>query len=218
MRLPPERAAARALAEAIERALLRFTAANVQRVLELARREDASRAADRVQLRAQRLAKAQAALRGPVLAAAEALVLRIYQAAAPSGWLCAWCDATVVRDGAPRRAAVGALLLDRHAREFARISEPIAACEPFEAEIAALAATLQAAAARGARARRLCVYTDCDALVALWLQQRRDARLGAVRALARRLQRFELRLVPRRHNRMAHRLARAAMAAARGTG
>lgn len=218
MRLPPERQAARALAAAIERALLRPAAANVQRVLELARRDGATRAADRVQLRAQRLAKAQAALRGPVLAAADALVLRIYHAAAPAGWLCAWCDATVVRDRAPPRAAVGALLLDRHAREFARISEPVAACEPFQAEIAAVAAALQAAAARGAHAPRIRVYTDCDALVALWLQRRRDARLGAVRELARRLRRFELRLVPRRHNRMAHRLARAAMAAARGTG
>jgi ribonuclease HI len=209
MRLPPEREAARALAAAIERALLRYARANVERVLELARREDASRAADRVRLRARRLAKAQAALRGPVLAAADALILRVYHAAAPAGWLCGWCDATVVRD----RAAVGALLLDRRAREFACISEPIAPCKPFEAEIAALEATLQAAAARGPQ--RICVYTDCDALVALWLQRRRDARLSAVRVLARRLRRFELRLVPRRHNKAAHQLAREATTAAR---
>jgi ribonuclease HI len=215
VRLPPERAAAPALGAAIERALLRFAPANVQRVLELARREDASRAADRVQLRAQRLAKARVPLRGPVFAAAEALVLRIYHAAAPAGWLCGWCDATVLRDGAPRRAAVGALLLDRHAREFARISTPIAACEPFEAEIAALESALRALAGRAPRVR---MHTDCDALVALWLQQRRDARLSAVRALARRLRRFELRHVPRRHNGIAHRLAREAATAARGIG
>jgi ribonuclease HI len=204
MRLPPEREAARALAAAIERALLRFVPANVERVLELARREDASRAADRVRLRAKRLVKAKAAPRGAVLAAADALVLRIYHAAAPAGWMCGWCDATVVRD----RAAVGALLLDRHAREFARVCAPIAACEPFEAEIAALEAAL-----RALRAKRVCVYTDCDALVALWLQRRRDARLAAVRALARRLRRFELRRVPRRHNKVAHQFAREALAA-----
>jgi len=209
MRLPPEREAARALAAAIERALLRFSPANVERVLELAHREDAARAADRVQLRAKRLAKAKAALRGPVLAAADALVLRIYHAAAPAGWLCAWCDATVVRD----RAAVGALLLDRRAREIARISEPIAACEPFEAEIAALEAALRALAGRAARVR---IHTDCDALVSLWLQRRRDVRLSAVRALARRLRRFELRLVPRRHNKVAHQLAREATTVTRG--
>jgi ribonuclease HI len=213
MRLRPEREPARALAAAIERALLRPAAANVQRVLELARRGDATRVADRVQLRAQRLAKAQAALRGPVLAAADELILRIYHAAAPAGWLCGWCDATVVRDGAPRRAAVGALLLGQRAREFARISEPIAGCEPFEAEIASLETALRALAGR---AQRIRVYTDCDALVSLWLQRRRDARLSAVRALARRLRRFELRLVPRRHNKVAHQLAREATAAARG--
>jgi ribonuclease HI len=210
MRLRPEREPARALAEAIERALLRYAPANVEHVLALARGKDASRVADRVQLRVKRLAKAKGAPRGPVLAAADALILRIYHAAAPAGWLCGWCDATVVRD----RAAVGALLLDRRAREFARISEAIAPCKPFAAEIAALEATLQAAAAR--RPRRVYVYTDCDALVALWLQRRRDARLSAVRALARRLRRFELRLVPRRHNKVAHQLAREATNVTRG--
>ena len=207
MRLPHEREAARSLGAALERALLHPIPANVEHVLALARHEDATRIADRVQLRARRLAKAKGTQRGPVLAAADALLLHLYQAAAPAGWLCAWCDATVTGGG----AAVGALLLDRNARELARIAESVAACAPFEAEIAALEAVLRALPRNAARVR---VHTDCDALVALWLQRRRDARLRVVRALARRLRRFELRAVPRRHNRIAHSLAREAAAAA----
>jgi hypothetical protein len=82
-----------------------------------------------------------------------------------------------------------------------------AECEPFEAEIAALEAALEATST--VAARRVRVYTDCDALVSLWLQRRQDPRLRRVRYLARRLRRFELRSLPRRHNQVVHRLARA---------
>lgn len=166
--------------------------------------EDATRAADRVQLRTRRLASARGAQRHGIFAAAQLLILQLYGAAAPAGWLCGWCDASVERGASPRRAGVGGIILDALGRELARVSEPVAEREPFEAEIAALEAVLRAAG----RARRIRIYTDCDALVSLWLERRRDPRLAAVRAAVRRLQRFELRHVPRRHNQAAHRLAR----------
>jgi ribonuclease HI len=172
-------------------------------------RENPTRAADRVQLRAKRLAKPRGARRGRILAAAQTLILQLYGAEVPADWLCGWCDATVDRDGARRRAGVGGLVLDGRGRELARISQPIPERPPFEAEIAALEAVLRAAGRRR-RARRIRVYTDCDALVSLWLQSRRDPRLAAVRSAARRLRRFELYRVPRRHNQAAHRLAREA--------
>jgi len=200
-----------ALAEAIDRALLRSAAADLQRVLGLSQREDAARMADRVQLRAKRLAKTYATQRSHVLAAASTLILRLYGAAVPADWLCGWCDATVDRDGARRYAGAGGVILDGRGREFARVCEPIAEAEPFEAEIAALEAVLRAAAGRSEHARRIRVYTDCDALVSLWLHRRRDPRLSGVRSLACRLRRLELRPVPRRHNRIAHRLAREAL-------
>jgi ribonuclease HI len=209
--------ASRVLAEAIDRALLRCAPADVQRALELAQREDPTRIADRVQLRAKRLAKTQAAQRSEIVAAAGTLIPRLYCSRAPAGWLCAWSDATVARAGATRRAAVGGVLLDNRGRELARICEPIAECEPFEAEIAASQAVLQAAAAHGARAQRIRVHTDCAALVSLWLRHRRDPRLSGLGALASRLRRFELRRVPRRHNQLAHRLAREALEAAAAT-
>jgi hypothetical protein len=200
------------LAEAIDRALLRCAPADLQRMLELARREDPTRVADRVQLRAKRLAKKQGSQRSRILASADTLILRLYLGRAPAGWLCGWCDATVARAGARRCAGVGGVLLDARGREVARFCEPIAECEPFEAEIAASQALLQAAAASGARAQRMRIYTDCAALVSLWLQRRRDPRLNGLRALASKLRRFELHRVPRRHNQVAHRLARKALA------
>lgn len=201
------REAARAAGEAVDRALLSSAPADLQSALELLQRHDAPVAADRVRLRAKRLAKTRASRRRSILDAADALVLALYRRAAPEGWLCGWCDASVGRDGQPQRAGVGAILVDARGRETARISRPGAGCEPFEAEVAALEAVLEAAA-RDDGTKRIRVYTDCTALVALWLQHRRDPRLRVVRERARRLRRFELRSLPRRHNQIAHRLAR----------
>jgi hypothetical protein len=167
-----------------------------------------------VQLRAKRLAKTHVLQRNRILGAADVLVRMLYRDSAPDGWLCAWCDASVARDRSPPRVGVGVIILDENGREAARISRPVIDCEPFEAEIAALEATLHAAAVRGAGAKRIRVHTDCDALVSLWLRHRSDRRLRVVRELAHELRRFELRGLPRRHNQFAHRLARDAAAGA----
>jgi hypothetical protein len=209
------REAARAAGEAIDHALLSSTPADVERALEVLQEHEAPSAADRVRLRAKRLAKTHESQRNSLLDAADALVLALYRRGMPGRWLCGWCDASVGPDRPPHRAGVGAILLDARGRETARISSPIAGCEPFEAEIAALEAVLDAVPPRDGATRRIRVYTDCVALVKLWLQQRRDPRLRIVRELARRFRRFELRSVPRRHNGIAHRLARDAMLASR---
>jgi ribonuclease HI len=198
---------ARATNEAIDHVLLRAALVDRQRALELTRREEPASVADRVRRRASRLAKIHGSRRSQILSAADALILALYHYAAPEGWLCGWCDASVARDGSPRRVGVGAIVLEESGRELARVSRPIAECEPFEAEIAALEAALEAIST--VAARRVRVYTDCDALVSLWLQRRQDPRLRRVRYLARRLRRFELRSLPRRHNQVVHRLARA---------
>jgi ribonuclease HI len=122
--------------------------------------------------------------------------------------MCGFCDASVAAHDDGRAAGVGSIILDASGRTVARISRRSADCEPFEAEIAALEATLDMAAGLGEGARRIRVYTDCDALVALWLQRRSDPRLRGVRALARGLRAFQLCRLPRRHNQAAHRLAR----------
>jgi hypothetical protein len=81
--------------------------------------------------------------------------------------------------------------------------------DAFQAEIAA-AFTLSRTAIDH-RAERIRVHTDCKALVELWIQHRDDLRLTQLRALARRLQRFELRAIPRLHNQPANLLARQAL-------
>jgi hypothetical protein len=199
---------ARRLQEAIDAALLQAAPEDLERALATADRRDVLKLADRVRLRAQRLARARPAQRDRVLPAADALVLALYRKAAPPGWLCGWCDASVMHEGALRRVGVGAVILDAAGRSRARVSRQIAACDPFEAEIAALEASLVAAAAHRGGAPGIRVYTDCDALVSLWLQHRDDLRLHAVRVLARKVGRFDLRSLPRRHNQVAHRLAR----------
>ena len=203
------REATRALSEAIDRALLQSSADDRRSALDLLQRRDATRLADRVRLQAARLARARTSQCKRILAAADALVLSLYHQAAPAGWLCGWCDAAVVRAGPRRAAGVGVIVFDESGREIDRICMPIAGREPFEAEIAALEATIEAVARQG-RAKCMCVYTDCAALVSLWLRQRSDPRLSAVRTLTGRLRRFELRVLPRRHNQCAHRLAREA--------
>ncbi len=164
--------------------------------------------ADRVRLQTTRLTRAYAPERGRILAAADALVLLLYHHVAPEGWRCGWCDASVARKGSERRVGVGAIIFDESGQEVCRISKRIAEREPFEAEIAALETTLEAALAHDHRANCMRVYTDCPALVSLWLRDRRDPRLSVVRELTRKLRRFELRGLPRRHNRLTHHLAR----------
>ena len=89
-----QREARRALNEAVDRALL-GSAPERQRMLELGRREDAAPLADRVRLRAMRLAKSHAAHCGQILTGAESLVLAVYRHAIPRGWMCGFCDASV---------------------------------------------------------------------------------------------------------------------------
>jgi ribonuclease HI len=200
------REAARALNEALDCALLGYPSAEWQRVLELGREHDVISLADRVRLRGMRLAKSHALHRSRILHAADGLVLAAYCHAARAGWLCGFCDASAMLRGEARGVGIGAVVLDGRGRIVAQVSRRTADCEPFEAEIAALEATLDAAA--GLDAPRIRVHTDCDALVALWLEHRRDPRLRGVRERAGRLRGFQLHSLPRRHNRTAHRLAR----------
>jgi ribonuclease HI len=200
------RDAARALNEALDCALLGYPSAEWQRVLELGRQQNVISLADRVRLRGMRLAKSHALHRSRILQAADSLVLAVYCHVARAGWLCGFCDASAMLHGKARGVGIGAIILDGRSRTMAQVSRRTADCEPFEAEIAALEATLDAAA--GLDAPRIRVHTDCDALVALWLQHRRDPRLHGVRARAGRLRGFQLHGLPRRHNQTAHRLAR----------
>jgi ribonuclease HI len=71
-----------------------------------------------------------------------------------------------------------------------------------------LAGVLRIALERGVE--RIRVHTDCKALVRLWRQNPEDRRLASARALANKLRRVVVRLVPRQRNQVANRLARSA--------
>jgi ribosomal protein L37AE/L43A len=202
------RAQARSLNAAIDRALLETAAEYSRRAVEWPVEQDTSATADRVRIRARRLAATDRMRRNRILKACDALVSSLYRRAAPAGWLCAWCDASVAADALSPVAGIGAIIQDESGQTIVKISRRIPHCDPFDAEVAALAATLEAAHALAGATARIRVYTDCPALARLWLRNPRDPRLSAVSALARRLRRFEPCALPRRHNQAAHRLAR----------
>lgn len=199
-----DRERAQRLNHAIDEALLDPGVHGVAMLYSLAGSAAPVELAERVRRRAVRLgARARKiASRGDELMAA------IYAAAPPRGWFNAWCDGSSSRTP-PVRSGVAGLVRDPGGRIAARIAHSVPGLDPFAAEIAALAAVLQAA--RDARAKQIRVHTDCLALARLWDKHRADPRLDAVRARARAFRGFALRAIPRAHNRAANRLARAAM-------
>jgi len=195
---------ARRLNQAIDRSLAEPAEGDVAALRRMAGRVPPQELAERVRLRAIRLGRRGARIHER----RDALMMAIYAAAVPRGWFVAWCDGSSSRAPAGR-AGLGGLIVNPQGEIAARIARFAADLDPFGAEIAALAAMLQVGLASGAS--RMRVHTDCSALVQLWHAQRADPRLADVRVLARKLRRFELRAVPRRHNEPANRLAREAM-------
>jgi ribonuclease HI len=159
--------------------------------------------AERVRRRATLLARRARPQTAAILDARDNLIQALYARDSPRGWCTAWCDGA---SDAPRTAGIGGLLVDLEGQVIGHWSRAIAPRDPFTTEIAALAATLEFAAAHGVD--RLRVYTDCVALVRLWHEHRTDDRLRKVRARTARIERVQLRALPRWHNQPAHRLAR----------
>lgn len=168
-------------------------------------RADVTTLCERVRRRATVLARRARTQASAILEARDRLIQALYARDSPRGWCTAWCDGSGAQPG-----AVGGVLADAHARVTEQWSRLVPARDPFATEIAALATAFEIAAAHGAA--RLRVYTDCVALVRLWHEHRADARLAVARACARQLAHVQLRALPRLHNQLANRLARAARA------
>lgn len=196
--------ATRRLNRLIDRCLQAPAPARFDAVLRAVSALEAPAVAERVRRRATVLGRVERQHRRAILKARDELVLQLYRQAAPAGWYTAWCDGSV-HGGL---ASIGGLALNPRGNRVGELSRAIGACDPFGTELAAACAVLRLALGRGAR--QVCAYTDCDALVALWLGRREDPRLHELRGLARECRRFELRRIPRQHNQPAHRLARCA--------
>ncbi len=196
---------ARRLNRLIDRCLQAPVPARFDAVLRAASVLEAPAVAERVRRRATVLGRAERQHRRAILTARDKLVLQLYRQAAPAGWYAAWCDGSV----SGGLAGIGGLLLNPRGNRVGELSRAIGACDPFGTELAAACAVLRMALGRGAQ--QVCAYTDCDALVALWMRQRDDPRLRELCALVRECRRFELRRIPRQHNQPAHRLARRAI-------
>jgi ribonuclease HI len=198
------------LNQAIDQFLLDPSSSRQDAVLRISSKWDAMQVAERVRRRATILGRVERGRRQSIIRARDRLVVMLYGHAARAGWHVAWSDASVYGDREGVRAGVGGLLLDAQGRMLAEISAPASTADALLAELMALTVVLRMALEQGVE--RLRVHTDCDALVAMWLQQRDDPRLGELRDLAGRLRGFDLHYVPRQHNQLAHRLARRAIA------
>ena len=195
---------ARHVNEVIDRALQQPTDAHFRAALRLHTTTTTQNLAERVRRRGTLLARRDRRHGAQIVQARDRLMLAIYADATPAGWHSAWCDGSIAA-GMPA-TGLGGLLMDAAGRIVAEITRRAPSLTPFEAEIAALVAILQAARAQGAR--RLRVYSDCVAAVRLWQRSRDDARLAALAALARDFRRLEICALPRLHNQPAHRLAK----------
>jgi hypothetical protein len=173
----------------VDPAMLTSTSESLHALLRLRRYVGTTALAERVRQRATALARRHRPQANAILDRRDRLIQRIYANATSTSWHTAWCDGSVDGSAGKRRAAIGVLLAGPDGHTLETLTRTVDATASFDAELAALETTLEAALAR--RIERLRVHTDC-------------------RALAGRLRRFELCAVPRLHNQPANRLARTA--------
>jgi ribonuclease HI len=193
---------------AIDKALHDLSEENLRAVLDLSAPLKLTSIAERVRRCATVLTRRDGWHWKQILEARDRLMLAIYGNAAPRGWFCAWCDGSSIEMDQGSIAGIGAVLLNSEGKLVVEITQPAGELDPFAAEIAAVEAILRAAIDYGIEQIR--VHTDCNGLVQLWLCDRDDPRLAPVRALVQAFRRFELFLVPRKHNQWADRLAKRA--------
>jgi ribonuclease HI len=194
---------------AIDAALLAATPQPLHELLASQRSVAMPALADKVRRRATQLARRMRAQRTALIQARDAIILALYARAAPKGWMTAWCDGSAKTGDAQHLAGIGGVLADHDGHVMAQVAHKLTGKSALGAEIAAASAVLTLAHDAGIARVRL--HTDCKGLVDLWLNRRGDPRLAALRAQAVRLNRLQMRLVPRQHNQKAHRLAHAAM-------
>lgn len=165
------------------------------------------RLCERIRRRAARRIRLEPCSARLTLKRRDRLIEAVYARRAGTDWV-AWCDAS----WRPGSKAVGtaARLSDREGR--IRDSVQKHSRDGLDAVAAEALAVVLAAEWTLARSEgSLTAFTDCAALVRLWREKRQDARLDRLRAAARSLAYFRLRLIPRAHNQPAHRLAREAL-------
>lgn len=197
----------------IDQALVDWSPAQQQKVLQLERTRTVRQLAQRIHKRATLLAKRQRRDANRIREARDALILALYASMAPKAWAVAWCDGSSMVIDSRRCAGIGGIVMDGDREIVASISEAIGEKSAFAAELAALASVMRAAIDHDLR--RLQVYTDNHGLAQLWREQRDDERLVDIRQLDRELERFFLKAIPRRYNQPANTLARHAARRAR---
>jgi len=193
----------------VDNALLAPTDENCERLRQLARASaPPGLLAERIRRCTTLLAKQRNYDRTALLHLRDELILIVYAAVVPKGWICGWADGASFKTDGHRQAGIGGLLVDSSGTVIERIIRLIGEESAFAAELAALIAVMQCVTER--QQKRLWLYTDNWGLVQLWNEHRDDNRLNELRRLAASLEKFTLRAIPRLHNQPANALARAA--------
>ena len=199
---------ARSLNLIIDRALIQPGKHHQQAVVALVENHDVERLADRIRRRATYLGRGLRQQAQQILSVRDELVMSLYASLTPTGWANAWCDGSSIKHDNRLSAGIGAIIVDTTNRCVAQISRNIGNKSAFEAEIAALVATLEIARLKHLECIR--VHSDNKALVQLWHERRNDPRMIPIRQIARDLKRLQIRPIPRRHNQVANALAKQA--------
>lgn len=200
---------ARYLNRIIDRALLQPTMQHLAEVLSSAKQWDTPRLAERIRRRATWLTRHERPLAQQLLTHRDQLIMALYANLAPEGWASAWCDGSSTGRASERHAGIAAVLMDASGNCLSRFSRYVGNKNVFDAELAALAAVLEAAVTFNLEQLR--VHTDSKALVQLWHEQRDDPRLAALRPLAAQFKGLQILAIPRLHNQVAHVLAKQAV-------
>ncbi|MGX2042070.1 ribonuclease H family protein [Methylocaldum sp. MU1018] len=203
----------RHLARTIDRLL--DACADPSELIAAAKLTDPAALAERIRRHAARKVRGQPIRAQMILQIRDRLMRAVYASRLPADGFSAWCDGSSVSTASAAANGIGAIVTDAHGELVAERSDRIpAGITPFDTEIAALEGALALALEHGATYLR--AHTDCPALVRLWRRHPHDRRFVAIRRLVRRLDRFELRAVPREHNQPAHRLAKTAAQSSTG--
>lgn len=192
----------------IEQALLTPSLQHQQQLLQLTTTIPVRQLAERIRKRATLLSKRQRGDTRQLLAERDELIMALYASRVPRGWACAWCDGSSSKLASHYQAGIGGILWDSKSDVIAHFSRAIGEYRAYEAELAAVAATISTALAQ--QQRRLWVFTDNHGLAQLWREHRNDTRLAEIRRLVSELERFALQALPRQHNQAANALAKKA--------
>lgn len=199
----------RELNHIIDRVLDDPSEAHQHVILDLVTHYNVYNLAERVRRRSTLLLRSRRKNHQNLLALRDTLIMALYAENSPAGWANAFCDGSSVTVNYERHGGIGVIIYSQTGECIAQTSLPVGNKNAFEAEVEAVALAIHTATAHNLA--RIRIHTDNKALAYLWRGHRQDSRLAAIYRLAARIEKLQIRAIPRLHNQAANRLAKQAV-------